>query len=240
MSEPTSYIEKTIWTAYPTTIKILQGTRGGELEPKERVTLFERNRGINATIILLSALTIEGFLVDCLSSFVVGNRFSNKNTFEGRLDHHILNKISTATFGDFPELFRLTLGKPLAECITDERLLNSVRILIKFRNGLAHARSVVYSVQDFDFFNFIGQIDGFTFHEIENQYKDIHEYLSENGLVWGDGDLFQNDIADHFAALVKPYIDAVIPILPVPQSDNVKTLIELAFRIYTSSNRNEV
>jgi hypothetical protein len=225
-----SYLETAIWITYPTTIMVLQSARGGDLKPIERAKFYERNRGINATIILLSALTIEGFLVECLSSYAVGYRFSDENTFEGRLDHDFLTRISTATFGDFPELFRLTLGKPLSECITDKTLLDSVRILIKFRNRLAHARSVVYAVHDYEFRNIHGDIDGFTHYEMENQYREIHEYLEKKRLVFDNRDLFKNDIADHFTGLVKPYIDAVIPLLPVPQSDYVKTLVASAFR----------
>jgi len=225
-----SYNETPIWTTHPTTIRVLQCTRGDVLKPAECAKNYEKNRGINATIILLSALTIEGFLVECLSTYAMGKRFSDKSTFEGRLDHDFLNRISTATFGDFPDLFRLTLGKPLSELITNNSLLESVRILIKFRNGLAHARSVVYASYDNEFRNHIGQMDGFTSYEMESQYRDVHEYLEKNNLIFDNVDLFKTGIADHFAGLVKPYIDAVLPHLPVPQSDNVKTFVAMAFR----------
>ena len=106
----TSYHESAIWTAFPSTIKWLQGERKKIQTPAERAQHYNRQRGMNATIILLSAACIEGFLVECLKSFTIGYRFSPKNTIEGRLDHDFLKRISTATFGQFPDLFRLTLG----------------------------------------------------------------------------------------------------------------------------------
>jgi len=67
-------------------------------------------------------------------------------------------------------------------------------------------------------------------YEIESQYKTIHEYLERNKLIYRHEDIFQNAIADHFASLVKPYVDAVVPLLPMPQSDNVKVLVALAYK----------
>jgi len=184
--------------------------------------LYEKNRGLNATIILLSALTIEGFLVDCLSCFTMGSEFSPMNSFESRLNHAFRKITDRATFGEFQELFRIALGAPLSEMIKDKKLIEGIKALINFRNGLAHARSVVYKTYEIDLEQ---EVD----YEVESQYAEVHTYLKKLNLVYKEEDFYINKIADHFADLVKPYINAVIPLLPVPQSDNVIALVRFAY-----------
>src|SRR5712671_147501 len=181
----TSYSEHPIWTTSPATVKWLQKQRSTFKTEKHFAELNERLRGINATIILLSAACIEGFLVECLLSYAIGNRFSSKNTFEGRLDHAFLKQVSKAMFRDFPELFTLTLGKPLEQLITDKPLIEGVKFLFNFRNGIAHGRSVVYQTYAID-------LEDDVDYEMENQYKAIHEYLEEKRLIFRDADLFKN------------------------------------------------
>ena len=71
---------------------------------------------------------------------------------------------STASFRDFPELFRLALGKPLSELINDKQLINGVRKLIDFRNGIGHGRSSVYH-------GFGEMYSGEEVYEVGNQYE---------------------------------------------------------------------
>ena len=224
----TSYSARAIWTGFPSTIKWLQNQRSADKTLLERVEFHERDRGFNATIILLSAACLEGFLVECLNSYTIGNRFASKDTFEGRLDHAFLKRVSTAMFKDFPELFTLTLGKPLSELITDDNLIEGVEALRAFRNGIAHARPVIYQTCAED-------LDDDVDYEMEGQYKTIHEYLEKRKLIYGHEDIFQSKIADHFAGLVRPYMEAVVPLLPVPQSDNVKMLAKMAFKTKSTS-----
>lgn len=204
-------------------VKWLQTDRNKVKTLAERMEFHERNRGINATIVLLSAACLEGFLVECLNSFIIGSRFVPQDTFEGRLDHAFLRRVSRATFKDFPELFTLTLGRPLEAAVDNKPLIDGVRLLFNFRNGIAHARSVVYQTYAED-------LEDDVDYEIENQYKTIHEYLEQKKLIYRHEDLFKNEIADHFAGFVKPYIEAIVPLLPVPQSDNVKVLVALAYK----------
>ena len=221
---PTSYHENEIWTAFPSTIKWLQSERGNKfILQLNGAQNYKRHRGMNATIILLSAACIEGFLVECLKSFAIGYRFSPKNTIEGRLDHDFLKRISTARFRDFPDLFRLTLGKPISELILRPELNEGVDNLIRFRNGIAHARSVVYETRADD-------LEDNVEYEIEKQYKEVHKYLEKENLVYRNEEIFNDKTADHFANLVHPYTEAVASLLPVPQSDNVKALIKFAFK----------
>jgi hypothetical protein len=216
------YSTHPIWPNLPVTISWLRGQRD-TIRPSDLQKLYFRRQGMNATIILLSATCLEGFLVECLSSFAMGNMFAPKDTFKGRLDHDFLRRVSTATFGEFPDLFRLTLGKAPSELIQNTKLMEGVQILIAFRNGIAHARSVHFQAYTEN----LEEEDEF---EIGDQYRKIHNYLERQKLVAGRDDLFSNQIADHFASLVRPYMEAVVALLPVPQSDNVKDLVKSAWK----------
>src|SRR5580700_5455175 len=98
-----------VWTTFPSTIKLLQRERNKFSAAKDDIVSQQTTKGINGTIILLCAAHLEGFLVECLQSFVPTNIFSRDNTMQGRLEREFLNRIQSATFNDFPDLFRLTL-----------------------------------------------------------------------------------------------------------------------------------
>ncbi|MDB6112244.1 MAG: hypothetical protein JWR69_3994 [Pedosphaera sp.] len=216
----TTFSDNAIWTTYPLTVKWLREQRKA-IGPIDMES-FELHRGVNATIILLSAACLEGFLVDCLKSYVPTNRFSERDTFEGRLDHDFLNRISRATFNDFPALFSLTLGNPPSERISDKDLIKGIQTLIDFRNGIAHARSVIHQS------SIVGP-EGDEDYEMEHQYYEVHKYLEGKDLIYGKQNLFSNKIADHFASLVKPYIDAVLPLIPPSQSMGLNMNLSLAY-----------
>jgi hypothetical protein len=121
------------------------------------------------------------------------------------------------------------MGKPLKELITDKNLIDGIHALIAFRNGLAHARSVAYHINE-------NSSAGNTNFEMGSQYKNVHVYLKKQKIIFSDENIISNDIADHFAALIKPYIYAVVPLLPVPQSDSVKMLVSMAFNEQTETS----
>jgi hypothetical protein len=219
----TSYSEYTIWTTFPATIKWLQKERDVFSTKNKSGEFYERLRGINSTIILLSAACLEGFLVECLSCYTIGVRLMEKNTLEEKAEHAFLKKVSESTFSKLPELFSLKLGKPLEELIKDKSLIEGVEIIFKFRNKIAHAVSPIYQTHVTDFEDDIE-------YEMEKQYKVIHDYLKKKKLIGQNEDLFQGKIADHFASFVKPYMEAVLRLLPPIQSDNVKTLVAQAHR----------
>lgn len=210
-----------VWTTYPSTIQLLQLERGKFAVEKDDVPSQQKNKGINATIILLSAAYLEGFLVDCLLSFVQKNVFSNDDTMDGRLEREFLNRIQSATFSDFPDLFRLTLGDKIRDLlggtIQGDDLLTGIYALISYRNGLAHARSAQY--------NFFESASGDAPFELDRQYKEIHCYLGKKKLIKGQDEMLCDSVADHFAKLVEPYVKEVLSLLPVPQSDTVKSLV---------------
>ena len=217
----TSSISHTNWTSLPTTIKWLQKQRKSFKTPNRIGNWLQRSRGVNATIIMLSASCLEGFFVECLESFVGPWEMYPNNTFQNRLTKDLGKRISVATFAQFPDLFKITLGQPLSESIED--LNEGIRVLIDFRNIVAHARSTTY--QSFD-----PPYSENEDYEVEKQSRTIHSYLKKKKLITGTENLFTNEVADHFASLVKPYINEVLTLLPPVQSDNVIHLVNYAYQ----------
>jgi hypothetical protein len=221
------YYERPIWTMLPSTIEVLKAQRRKpDATDFTKKIFFRQGQGINATIILMSATCIEGFIVECLKSFTMGYRFSDFKKFEGRLNLDFLKRIDKASFAEFPDLFKLTLGAKLQDLIADKDLVDAIQKLIDFRNGIGHGRSVIYVARD----EFVPLKDEPNL-EVEEQYQTVHKYLEAKGLVNGTENMFNDAVADYFSSLVKPYMIIVLSLLPSdPQSDNVKHLVEFAFK----------
>lgn len=226
-----SFNESQIWITYPQTIRMLIENRIMPKTGKEWAENYYRIQGINATIILLSALTIEGFLTHCLTKMSCGSRFKPSDDYKSRLDYEFHQRAMRATFNEFPSLFRIVLGKDPAELINDDKLINGVRALISFRNGLAHSKPVVYLGLDHEFENHLGQTDYVTEYEMDAQYKPVHDYLIEAKLLFVEDDkIFTPKIAAHFYGLVEPYINALLKNLPKEHIGDVEHHVNLAFR----------
>jgi hypothetical protein len=221
-NDPVVGMEQPIWIAFPSTIEGLKSARPRPKPSVEQAHLSNKLRGINAAIILLSAACIEGFLVECLLSFEIGTQFSPRATFDDRLHHDFRKRILTASFGDFQELFVLALGEPLSKFISNPPLIEGVKILIDFRNGIAHARSVGYQTCATESENEFKL-------EIGNQYRQVHKHLESKKLIKGNDDFFTVAVADYFSGLIKPYTEAVLPHLPFIKSDIVIALHRSAF-----------
>jgi hypothetical protein len=52
--------------------------------------------------------------------------------------------------------------------------------------------------------------DDYTEYYVEQQYKAVHEYLEKKKLAFNDEDFFSGSVADHFAGLLKSYLNAVV------------------------------
>jgi hypothetical protein len=167
---------------------------------------------------LLSAVCIEGFLVECLKQQVI-EKNNTMGEFQARLKADFLNRISQATFRDFPELFRVVTGKPLRELVDDKTLTKGVRVLIDFRNGVAHARSTLLSSHDDD--------EEEREYELDGHYEKLELYFKKNRLRYGTESVFTDIVADHFAGLIQPYISRLMSNLPV--SHTMNHLIKVAY-----------
>lgn len=215
-----SYWEISIWPHFPQTITWLQLERDARLS---KTKLFRKERhykGINASIIVLSAACIDGFLSDCLQTFA-GGKFTRNDTFVNRLDNEFLRRAKRATFKESKDLFALALGKPLDELISNEDIRNGVNALFNFRNGVAHARSESFETYDDNEQEQEWQVTG--------QYEQLNKYLKSKHLIGNAEHLFQNAIVDHFAALVKPYIQSVLLILPKESVKKMDREVRFAF-----------
>ena len=105
-----------VWQAAPSMIEWLQRERKSA---KASDTVFGvLHKGINSTIVLLSASCIEGFLGESLQTFEYA--FSPKDTFDNRLRHDYYERVSRATFAELSKLFSIAVGKPFSELLKDE------------------------------------------------------------------------------------------------------------------------
>jgi hypothetical protein len=214
-----------IWPSLPVTIKLLKNNRNKLTSDGKPNAPYPARRGINATIILLSATCVEGFLVDSLMTFVSWFEFFKNDDLKTRLYLDLSERISGATFKDLQDLFTLTLGKTIKDLINDDQLIESIRSLIAFRNGIAHCRSFAYSVYASD----INDIGSGMETEIKKQYRQVIEYIRQRDLIAKNNvNPFMDEVADHFSDLIFPYMDAVVKILPQEQIKDLKTDVDWA------------
>jgi hypothetical protein len=221
--KPVAYATHTVWMTLPATITLMKQHRNSGAKASTMLQAQFLNTGVNASIILLSATCIEGFLVECLQSFATDIHFENDQ---------LQKEILTAMFPDFPRLFEQVLGKPLGDLIEND-IHKGSRMLVNFRNGLAHCRSASYwgyNVPSSTERKFM----------LGGQYEEIYAYVKSHGLldtqglkgveaIVGTESLFTNKIADHFSNLVKPYMDEVLKQLPPPQTDSMGLMVTMAF-----------
>lgn len=206
-----------LWQTTPSMIEWLQRER--KSAQKIDTTFGMLHQGINSSIVLLSASCIEGFLVECLQSFEFA--FHAKDTFEKRLRHDYYERVSKSTFNEISGFFTIALGKSLSELMKKKPIHKDIEILFRFRNGLAHGRSVEHRS-----YSEYGSDQSTWEFETWGSYKIVEQYLIEKELCSkeqvGKQDLFSNGIADHFAALIEPYIRDVVSILPKEQADQMR------------------
>src|ERR1017187_2326776 len=86
--------ERWTWPHYPETIYWIQQQRNEASKTDKAFLRFRFCRGLNATIVILSATIIEGFINECLESFA--NRFEEIDTMDHRLNHEFLNQLNRA------------------------------------------------------------------------------------------------------------------------------------------------
>lgn len=131
-------------------------------------------------------------------------------------------------FEEISSLFKVATGKSLYEVVKDPELHETVKILFKIRNGLAHGRSIEYET----FANY--ETWGFD-HEFSGSYKEVEDYLIKNRLLkkrFADGgsgwDYFTDSIADHFIDLISVYPKKVLRGLPRVVARTVRNLLALS------------
>lgn len=206
-------------------IEWLQRERKSAL--KIDTTFGALSTGINSTIILLSASCIEGFLVECLLSFE--DAFDAKDTFLKRLRHDYYERVSKASYKEISKYFVLAVGKPLSELLEKKPIQKQIEILFRFRNGLAHGRSLEHRS-----YSEYGSDQNKWEFETWGIYEDVEDYLIEEKLCSKDRVgrqyIFSNEVADHFPALVEPYIRSVVSVLPKEQADRMQIPLVIAFK----------
>jgi hypothetical protein len=216
---PTGLLAMNVWIYYPATIHWIREERNKSLA-LQTFPLTANYKGMNATIILLSACCIEGFLSECLKSFA--NPFKPPTSLENRLERDYLETVNYAMLGDLPDLFRMPLGKPLKDLLNNEPLYKSFEMLSSLRNLLAHAKSVTY--KNFDFYAMEVPVTDYKY-ELTGKQKALEDYLVKLKLIKRNELMLTHNVADHFGAFVKTFIEAVVPLLPEKNQKSMKILL---------------
>ena len=235
-------VQKTehVWVTLPTVIDALKLSRQFQIETKLTVQKSFLSRGVNATIILLAAASIEGFLTECLEAF--GDRMLGHDKFDERLLHFYLSRVSWASIEDKCKLFNLPLGNTLGELMGDIPIQKDFEALCKLRNCLAHANSFHYSLYEF-------KENEMEFFPTKAEIKSVRKHLLEIGLltllppvppkeagdpaftITGIEEMFTNKVADHYADLSQKYMEKVIKLLPQPHKSSMKGMVDTAFGV---------
>jgi hypothetical protein len=210
-----------LWTEIPSTIKWITAHR----DSAKHIDQLLR-ASINATIIQLAACFLDGFLVECLKWIA---QKQSAQTFSQRVAAEFCARVQRSSgFEEISSLFKVAHGKSLAESVKKPELHETVRILFKFRNGLAHGRSIEYDT----FANH--QTLSFD-HEFSGSYKDVEDYLVKKHFVkkaFTDGGsgwhYFTDAVADHFINVISVYPKAVLQGLPRKVAAPVRNLLEFS------------
>lgn len=220
---PTTRGMTVVWTAIPDTVRWILQNRD-----KSNNIEFRLRCGLNADLIILSAVCVDGCAVECLKASIPESPTGNE--FQARLQEEFYKRAAEASgISVISDLFRVVLGKTLKESISDE-LRDSLAALISFRNHLCHGRST-------EFRSYHVGPTGWDY-ELEHWggLKAVEDYLKGRGLLAKgitDGatgyDFLTNDIANHFTGLIEPICREIIHLLPSPACTNMKDVLDRAF-----------
>lgn len=156
----------------------------------------------NISIILHSAIILEGFMCDLLVEEI--NIFSSKNTLIDRLEEDFKEKISRSTYKDFNNLYKLKFNSTIKDDLDDTGIYDSYDCLFEFRNKLIHSNSIIV-VYDSDTKK----------SRINSQYQKVYNHLLMNKLIepikLDEGnnpsvDLINDMVADYFWKQTKGFI----------------------------------
>jgi hypothetical protein len=210
-----------LWTEIPATIQWIKAHRDSakHMDQLLRVT-------VNANLILLTACYVDGFLVECLKRIAKGR---SDRTFLQRLTADFYARAQKSSgFEDISRLFKIATGKSLAQLSNKPQLHEAVNILFKFRNGLAHGRSIEYDT----FANY--QASRYE-TEFSGSYEEVEKYLTRRHLIknrfahGGSGwDYFAAAVADHFIDLIPEYPRAILRGLPREAAIPMRHMLKLA------------
>jgi|GEM_PF-5018613 len=220
---PTTRGMTVVWTAIPDTVRWILQNRD-----KSNNIEFRLRCGLNADLIILSAVCVDGCASESLKASIPESPPGNE--FQARLREEFYKRAAEASgMSAISDLFRVVLGKTLKESIVGT-LRDSLAALISFRNHLGHGRSTEFRSYH------VGPTEWDYELEHWGGLKAVEGYLKDQGLLAKgitDGatgyDFLTNGIANHFTGLIEPICREITRLLPASAHTNMKELLDGAF-----------
>lgn len=135
------------------------------------------------------------------------------------------------TFYKNTKLFKIVTGKTLSELMLNDERWNSLDVLFKFRNGLAHGRLIEYRV-------FYDKATDQYEPDFSGSYSLVEAYLLKKNLLktpvkeGGSGWPFlESQVADHFCELMQPFAYDIVEFLPdADAKGHLRSVLDDAFK----------
>jgi hypothetical protein len=192
------------WWLFPSLINFHQIIR-------EEVNLTE---AINMSIIIHSALIIEGFIYEAIKQ--EAGLIKDDSDLDGRIYNFFEKKLDKSSWTDLNDFFKLTFNTRLKE-LTDSDNWKCIVMLFYFRNMLTHSKPIKFSVKEEN-----GELKMRHF----GNYELIYNYLLEKKLIQNVNfiksmrtELINSAIADFFWDNCQDFLANIIE-----NSENIKML----------------
>lgn len=206
--------EANAWWYLPSLIEFLKKARNEN--PGEKFCM-------NISIILHSAIIIEGFLNELLSDFV-GMRMNDKS-LEDRLNIELAQRIDKSSWLDLQYLYGLIFGRELSHDSGNAEW-KGVNSLFDLRNMLMHGKTMRVSVYS---------KSGIRKVKLFGKYEKVYKHLAQEKKViqqmnlkaeYPHVDLITNESVDYYWQTTKNFISCLVEI----HKNNMPT-IESSFEI---------
>ncbi len=175
----------------PTYLQIIYPHLNWLLKQRNLVKSNERV-GVNASIILFSAIFLEGFMEDILCSFI--SDYSDKTNLKKSPRLIAIEMISS--LDKYKSEFEI-FGMSLERILNDEKLEENLSIIFKLRNILAHGQRESYlTLWEID--RQIKEIEGSCFKDIEKFFvkRKIFKKSTKTVQPNMNNEIFSDSVAD--------------------------------------------
>lgn len=179
---------------------------------------------LNISILIHSAIVIEGFLFE-LIKYYVGERI-DQDDFECRLHTDFNEKLDKSSWSDLIKHYKTAIGKNLSSATNNENW-KSITTLFHFRNMLTHSKPVKFSVK---------VIDDKPVMKHFGNYETIYQFLLEKKLIEKvdfkksmHTTLIDSVISDFFWSESQKFIENVIKSDSEFQQTPIIDSLEIAF-----------
>jgi len=231
---PVSIFSYDAWHSYPSMIHWLREKRDVSINDPNFINTGIY-KGTNASILILSACVIEGFLFNCLNTFA--NPYKPLSDMPSRLEHGYLDNLAKTFLGGLPDAFFVPTGKTLREHLNGNHLYETMEVLCHVRNCLAHSRPFVFQTFMFSGSPTVVDPNWKDDFSSEGKIKIIEDYLVKQTIHKYKDDILTDKVADHFGDRLVNYIQDVLKVLPTRNQKIVATMLAKAYEEVPTTDR---